>query len=172
MPESFDAEPAKGILDSILERIPGFSGYNDREARRKSDQQARLLIADHLQRGKRSLDAVTGALVDKGAIDTLPKFDRLRGRFDLVIAKLRGAPSGYQSFFELDDVTDDLLEDIYEHDLWTIDDAEALANTIESLVTDSRSAEEILAQVTEHFDHFETKIKQREKLFAGAKEMY
>ncbi len=163
MADPFDDRP-EGRLERLLEKLPGFGGYVDREARQTSDHLARTQIADHLQAAKRSLDKVTRDLVDKGAIDLLPRFDRFRSTVDHAMAKLRGAFSGSCDFFAVDEVADDLLDDIYEHDLWMIDEAERFAKTIESLANAMENPADLLSDVEGRFEVIQQKIAEREKL--------
>ena len=84
-----------------------------------------------------------------------------------MIASLRGAPVGYHGFFTIDEVQDDLLEDVYEHDLWTIDEAEEFANDVAALATDTTvEAEALLEQIENRFETIETKIDERRKILA------
>jgi hypothetical protein len=166
--DPYDDRP-KGYFDNLIRRVPGFAGYVDREARQASDRLARENVADHLERAKRALEGITLALVDRGEFDALPKFDRFRGTVDHSIAKLKGAPAGYHGFFALDDVQEDLLEDVYEHDLWTIDEAEKFAQAVETLAEaddDAADADALLKQIKTHFDAIEARINQREKILA------
>jgi hypothetical protein len=94
----------------------------DKEARRDSDQLTRQWLADRLQRAKRGMDQYSRALVEAANIDQLPQVDRLRSHLDRLIARLRGAPAGYSGFFDLVQVDEELLEDVYEHDLWLMDE--------------------------------------------------
>ena len=172
MSDPFNDEPSEGMLDGLLRRVPGYQGYLDRDARRKSDQLAREMIADQLERAKRALDGVTRMLLEQGAIDALPKFEQLRGRFDLAVAQLRGAPAGYQSFFELDDVTEELLEDVYEHDLWTIDEAQKLGDEAERLAQGDQPPGSVFSAVGAQLTQIEDKMRERGKLLAEMKKMY
>ena len=93
-----DFAESRGGLKDLLRKIPGFSGYLDREARRTSDQLLRQWMADRLQQGKGGLDQYGRGLADAARIDQLPQLDSLRGRIDTLIARLRGA-RGLQRFF-------------------------------------------------------------------------
>ena len=167
MPDPFDDRP-RGFFDNLLRKVPGFAGYVDREARQASDQLARQNIAAHLAGAKRALDGITRALVDRGAIDALPKFDRFRGKVDHVVARLKGAPVGYHGFFTIDEVRDEVLEDVYEHDLWTIDAAEKFAADVEALINagDSVEPDVLLEQIETRFEAIEAKIEERKRILA------
>jgi hypothetical protein len=75
-------------------------------------------MADRLQQGKGGLDQYGRGLADAARIDQLPQLDSLRGRIDTLIARLRGAPAGYSGFFDLVQVDEELLDNVYEHDLY------------------------------------------------------
>ncbi|MCA9155583.1 MAG: hypothetical protein KDA38_12380, partial [Planctomycetales bacterium] len=46
----------RNLVESVLNWIPGFHGYLQKEYRRESDYLARTWLADRLQRAKRPLD--------------------------------------------------------------------------------------------------------------------
>ncbi len=94
MPDPFDDRP-RGRFDALLRKLPGFDGYVKRDARRKSDQLAREEVARHLIQAKVNLESLTRTLLDQGHLDALPRFDRLRGRLDFMVSKLRGAPQAF-----------------------------------------------------------------------------
>jgi hypothetical protein len=116
----------------MVRHIPGFKGYLEKEYRRDSDQLARSWIADQLQKSKVALDRWQRSLVDQGQIDHLPLCDRLRSRIDGLQAKIKSAMRGYSGFFDFVRVDEALLEQVYHLDLGLVDEAAALAQSIES----------------------------------------
>jgi hypothetical protein len=117
MPEPRQHMDHRGVLETILRHIPGFRGYLEKEYRRDSDALQRQWLADRLQQAKRALDTVGVQLVDAGRLPLLTRYDRLRAQLDLVIARIRGAWQGYSAVFDLAKVNTTLLDQIYEHDL-------------------------------------------------------
>ena len=91
---------ARNLLESLLRKIPGFKGYLEREYRRESDQLARTLIVDQLQKCKASLDNFQRSLADAGRLADLPPCERIRSRLDLLQSRLNGALRGYSGFFD------------------------------------------------------------------------
>lgn len=165
MPDPYDDRP-QGHFDALLSKLPGFDGYVKRDARRKSDQLARECVARNLVQAKTNLDSVTRGLLDQGQIDALPRFDRLRGRLDFMISKLRGAPAGFQAFFDVDELRDELLEDVYDHDLLMIAEAEQFAAFVKSVsVTGDLNA--LLAQLDERWREIERQVERRDELLRG-----
>ncbi len=133
MPEPKDHIENRGAIETILRSIPGFRGYLEAEYRRDSDRLQREWLADRLARSKASLDDVARAMTEAGALDALPSCERLRGRLDRFISRLRGAMPGYSGFFDLVQVDVALLDRVYEHDVAIMDEIEALAEAVEQL---------------------------------------
>jgi len=114
MPEPKEHTEKRNIVETILRYIPGFRGYLEKEYRRDSDHLQREWLADRLQRSKRAIDQFSRPLADAGKIDLLPEVDRLRGKLDTLIARIRGAMRGYSGFFDLVRVDEALLDRVYQ----------------------------------------------------------
>ena len=167
MPEPKAHAQNRNWVETILHYIPGFRGYLAKENRRESDDLQRDWLADRLQRSKRALDEITRPLADAGQIDVLPQVDRIRGRLDKLIARIRGAMQGYSGFFDLVRVDEALLERVYEHDLALMEKVEALAATIEELPADGQEISNRLPGILNLIDDAERRWDGREDLLKG-----
>jgi len=157
----------RGVIESILRYIPGFRGYLEKEYRRESDSLARTWLADRLDRSKRYLDDYGRALVDAGQIDGLPQVERLRNRLDKVLARIQGAVHGYSGFFDFVRVDEDLLDDVYDHDMSTMDDVDALAQSVEALSSNTPPPGEAVPQLLRQLEMIEQRIDKRADLLKG-----
>jgi hypothetical protein len=169
MPEPREHMQDRNWLETLLQKIPGFSGYLEKENRRESDALQRQWLADRLQRCKRALDDHTRSLADRGQISQLPQYDRLRGRIDKLIGRLRGAMHGYSGVFDLVRVDEALLDRVYEHDVIMMERVEHLASEIEKLKT-SPAESDAAAPVSEfstQIDEIERACDRREDLLKG-----
>jgi hypothetical protein len=160
----------QGTIQSILRRIPGFGGYLRREDRRASDDLARQWLADRLQRGKRGLDDYGRVLVDAAQIGQLAQLDRVRSRLDRLTGRIRGAPGGYSGFFDLVQVDEDLLDDVYDHDVKMIDAVDELARMMEDSHQSADDAALNVSSWLEKVDALEKQLDQREDLLKGLAE--
>lgn len=167
MPEPKDHTRDRNFVEDILRRIPGFRGYLEKEYRRASDDIQRDWLADRLQRAKRAVDAASRPLADAGQIDALPQLDRMRGRLDKLIGRIRGAVQGYSGFFDLVRVDEALLERVYEHDLALMEQVEALAESIEQLPADGREIADRIPEILNLIDDAERRWDGREDLLKG-----
>lgn len=148
MPEPLDPTRKRGAIESILRRIPGFRGYREKEHRREADALQRDWLADRLQRSKRGLDDLAGTLANAGQIDLVPPCDRLRGRLDKLIGRIRGTMQGDSVFFDPVQVDEAVLDRVYRHDAEIMDRVEELAEEFERL-PQAAAPEDAVAQLTQ-----------------------
>ncbi|MFH1267132.1 MAG: hypothetical protein ABIK89_15500 [Planctomycetota bacterium] len=167
MPEPKDHAKHRNLIESILRYVPGFRGYLEKEYRRDSDELGREWLADRLQRSKRAIDELARPLADAGKIDLLPQLDRLRGRLDKLIARIRGAMQGYSGFFDLVRVREDLLDRVYEHDLGLFQEVDALGRGIEELPERQHRIAETVAELSEKIDALERQWDIRGDMLKG-----
>ena len=154
-------------IEDILRVVPGFRGYLEKEYRRESDELQRDWLADRLARSKRAIGELTRPLADAGQIDVLPQIDRLRGRIDKLIARIRGAMQGYSGFFDLVRVREDLLERVYEYDVELIQQVDALGSAVEQLPGSQDDIPSSLSDLHRQIDDLEQKWDYREDMLKG-----
>ena len=157
----------RGIIESILRYIPGFRGYLEKEYRRESDELQRNYLADRLQRAKRAIDDLSRTLADAAQLDALPQLDRLRGRLDKLIGRIRGAMQGYSGFFDLVRVDVHLLDRVYEHDAELVQGVEQLAQGVEQLPPEQDKLAAALPAVMGKVDEIATEWDVREGILKG-----
>jgi hypothetical protein len=167
MPDPSRHSDSRNALESLLRKIPGFKGYVEKEYRRDSDDLARALIAGELQKSKSSLDRFQRGLVDAGRLETLPRCDSIRARLNLQQARIQGAMRGYSGFFDFVRVDEELLDQVYQHDLMLVDDARQLVTMIDSLSSNAGDAEAMLVQVEQRLVAISNHLDERTKLLEG-----
>lgn len=167
MPEPADHAENRGRIETILRQVPGFRGYLEKEYRRESDQLQRQWLADRLQRSKRSIDKAARRLADAGQIDAIGPIDRLRGRLDKLIARIRGAVQGYSGFFDLVQVEEALLDRVYAFDVALLEQVDALSAAIEKLPSQPDGLDEALAALNDQLDCAERQWDLRKDMLEG-----
>ena len=175
MPEPREHTKNRGVIETVLRKIPGFRGYLEKEYRRESDELQREYLADSLQRSKRGLDEYARGLVDDAQLDAIPPVDRLRSRLDKTIARIRGAMQGYSGVFDLVQIGEAELDQVYEHDvllLTTVDDlADAVSdlNAYATAATASGGPATVVPQLLAKIEVIEQAWDAREDLLKGLK---
>jgi len=167
MPEPTDHVEKRNLVESILQKIPGFRGYLEKEYRRKSDDLQRDWLADRLQRSKSGIDELTRPLADAGQIDLLPQIDRMRGKLDKLIGRIRGAVQGYSGFFDLVRIDEQVLDRVYEHDMALARVVDDLAACIENLPSETERIATAVAELIRQIDETEQHWNEREDILKG-----
>lgn len=163
MPEPKTHAQNRPVLERLLGYLPGFHGYLEKSNRRESDALERQFLADRLERAKRGLDAYARSLVDSGELAGVAPCERLRGRLDRLLGRIRGAMQGYSGMFDLVRVDESRLDKIYEHDVKLLEQVDRLADGLEKLQGSSAAIAPLMQQVAE----IETAWDQREDLLKG-----
>ncbi len=114
---SSNAGDQRNWIERLTEKIPGYTGYVDRERRRDIDKLHRERLADRLRSLKSPLTELmrelssSGRLMEVGPIDSaIKKLDRLENR-------VRFASYGYSGFFDVVRIEQTQLDSIYRFDL-------------------------------------------------------
>jgi len=158
---------SRGIVESILRKIPGFRGYLEKEYRRESDHLARTWLAGLVDKCKSSLDRFQRASLDAGKIDVLDDCERVRTRLDTLGSRIRGAVRGYSGFFDFVRVDENLLDDVYDLDMALIGQVESVEISIDSLVPDDESPQQSLAAVLAEVEGLHREFDKRSELLEG-----
>lgn len=154
-------------LESLGRYIPGFKGYLEKEYRREADYLARKALADRLHRSKPQLDSYMRNIVDAGQLDGLTLCERVRSRLDTLINTMRSDVRGYSGIFDYVKVREDLLDQVYEHDMSLVDDVEAVAAAIDTLSTSSAAPSAVVPPILQQIENLERLYAKRSDLLKG-----
>jgi hypothetical protein len=128
-------------LERLSDKIPGYSGYVDRERRRDIDKLHREHLADRLRSLKAPLTDLmrelssTGRLFEVGPVDSaIKKLDHLENR-------VRFASYGYSGFFDVVKIEQAQLDSIYRFDLALVEHVDRLEAKINELKSKAGTAE-------------------------------
>src|SRR5262245_31886714 len=67
----------QGDRGSLMDRIPGYRGYKEKELRREADKLLRDRVADAVAGEVRQLNALKLDLTNRGQLMLLPEFERI-----------------------------------------------------------------------------------------------
>ena len=138
---SSNAGDQRNWIERLTEKIPGYSGYVERERRRDIDKLHRERVADRLRGLKSPLTELirelssSGRLMEVGPVDlAVKKLDRLENR-------VRFASYGYSGFFDAVRIEQDQLDSIYKFDLALVEQVDKLEAKLGELKTNASTAE-------------------------------
>lgn len=167
MPDPQQHANDRNWFESLLQKIPGFRGYLDKQYRRESDQLTRKWMAERLERSKTSINDYTLRLTEAGKLAELAPCEKLRSRMDKVIGRFRSAPAGYSGMFDFVKVREDRLDAVYRHDASLMEVVEKVATQIETLKHSQEDSSLVVPTIIELIDNLDRQFDQRADLLNG-----
>ncbi len=154
-------EKDEGSLQKLMSYIPGFSGYRERQVRRKADQLVREHLVGLLDDVRRVLKGVISKWADQGKLHQLDALDRLLGRLTKARDNLRFADYGYTGWFDAVKIKQEQLDAMCDYDLQLRQEVMDIDKTIQALAAASEddlpehiaAANEQIAQLQHAIDH-------------------
>jgi len=158
------------LLEKILDKIPGFSGYRKREKLREDDRIIRSYIVSILENAIKYIEDAEASLVDIN-YNGAAMLENLLRSLRLVTDKIRWAPHGYQPHYYIEKILEEDLEKLRAIDAEIIGIAEQLsekASTIagKAMAGQSPSPEDVMG-IRELIDKIQEKIDERNKILMG-----
>jgi hypothetical protein len=135
-----DMDPFKKILD----KIPGFSGYMERQSRRDADKILRETIADRFEEQWQRVSALQRDFISQGEIALVDDLEAAAIKLRTFADRVRRAPRGYSGLFDAVKINEEELSKLYVYDaamLELVDEVgRAIDNVEASIGSDGLSA--------------------------------
>lgn len=146
------AKAAMGGLERAVAGLPGIKGYREKEMRREADKQVRDGLARRLESRRRKLTALQGDLLAAGGLLWMDDVERVVGRLQLLIDRIKTASYGYAPMWGLQRVKEADLDRLVQFDQSLFDELgkldEAVAG-LEAAVKANEGIKEALGTVGE-----------------------
>jgi len=120
-------------LQELMEAIPGFDGYRERELRRTADKILRDHLVSRLDNVRNVMKDFISQLTLNGQLDGLDKVDRLERLLATARDSLRFADYGYTGFFDAVKINEAELDRLYDYDASLGQAIDACAGAVEGL---------------------------------------
>jgi hypothetical protein len=157
------ARAGQNALEQLVNSIPGFAGYQEKELRRDADRIQREFLASRLETGKKALDAAATAASRTGALDAINDIETARKRLDKVANRIRYADRGYAGFFDAIKVKEDVLDRVYRFDLDLLGGVDAALQAASSAATSPQG----VRAMTDALDALDSRLTDREAVLSG-----
>lgn len=125
-------ERPHNILDRILNWVPGYGGYSVREERRQSDARLRERVAGLLHNCETVLTSKLAAELKSGSAHATD-VEHCRKQINSLVAQIRYAPYGVTAFMSRNEIRENELQEIMNHDLAMLELVTKLSERIEEL---------------------------------------
>lgn len=133
---------AKGMLEKLVDKIPGFHGYMEKEGRREADKLLRDTIAsrygEHLDR----ISLLQTQLISSGGLEYVDDLQDAATRLQRFIDTVKTAARGYTGFFDAVKVKEKELAKLYAFDSALLENAGKVGeavDAVEAAITNNES---------------------------------
>lgn len=127
------AKAAMGGLEKAVAGLPGIKGYREKELRRDADKQVRESLARRLEIRRRKLTALQGELLAAGGLLWMDDVERVVGRLQLLIDRIKTASYGYAPLWALQRVKEGDLDRLVQFDQSLFDELGRLDEAVAGL---------------------------------------
>jgi hypothetical protein len=121
------------FFKNILEKVPGFKGYVEREDRRAADKLLRENVADEFERLWGRISALQREVISNGELDKIDDLESASLKLRQFIDRVRTASYGYAGFFDAIKVNTEELDEIYKYDAQLLELGTQLSNAIDNV---------------------------------------
>jgi hypothetical protein len=128
---SEDQDPIKKLAG----KIPGFSGYIERENRRAADKLLRESIADRYEEIWKKISALQKDLASDQSLEHLDDLETAATKVQTFKDKIRTAAYGNSGFFDAVKVNEEELAGLYEFDLALLENADSVQAAVDNVET-------------------------------------
>ena len=151
----------RSTFESITAKIPGFSGYMERSARREADRMLRDHIAGVLAQCIKRLSDIEKKLLDKGGLSYMSKTRSAKSKMQTFHDRVKTATPGHSGFFEKIKVGPEELEKIYSFDEAQLRYADQFNDALD-----------VLADAVSKNENIDTAISELDRIAAEANEAF
>ncbi|MGC8779657.1 MAG: hypothetical protein ACP5UQ_02230 [Anaerolineae bacterium] len=142
------AKDEMGWLERLFSQLPGIAGYREKEMRRDTDKLVRDTLVRELSERRTKITAMQNDLLAAGGLLWMDDIERVVGRLQLLIDRIRTAAYGYAGFFDVQRVKEDELDKLAGFDRALFEELPRLDTAIESLAKAVEANEGIKEAVT------------------------
>jgi hypothetical protein len=114
-------------------KIPGFSGYIERENRRDADKLLRESIADQFELVWKKVGFLQKDLAGQQELEHIDDLESAATKIRTFIDKVRTASYGNSGFFHAIKINEEELTKLYEYDLALVDKADELSRAADNV---------------------------------------
>ena len=121
------------LFRRIAGKIPGFSGYIERENRRAADKLLRESIADKYEQVWKRVGQIQKDLAAGQELEYLDDLEGAATKLRTFIDKVRTAAYGEAGFFDAKKIKSDELKRLYELDLALVEKADEISKALDAV---------------------------------------
>ena len=142
----------RGRLESIVARIPGFRGYQDKQARRKADRMLRDYVAGQLSEQIARMVRLEKKLLNQGGLSHMSEAREAKTKMQTYHDRVKTAAPKYSGMWSSMKIGSEELERIYSFDEAQIRYVDRFSNALDELEAAIDSGEGIDDAIASVYD--------------------
>ena len=121
------------IFKKIASKIPGFSGYVERQTRRDADKLVRETLSNRFRELEGQVSALQRDFISQGEIGYIDDLEAAAVKLRTFADRIRTASRGYSGMFDAVKINEDELAQIYNYDASMVDLVDEVTRAIENV---------------------------------------
>jgi hypothetical protein len=117
----------------ILSKIPGFSGYMERQNRRDSDKLLRETVADRFEEQWQRISSLQREFISQGEITYVDDLEAAAIKLRAFIDRVRRATRGYSGLFDAVKINETELAQLYQYDATLLNQVDEISRAIDNV---------------------------------------
>ena len=163
------ARDAQNALERLMNSVPGFKGYRERDLRRDADRLQREHLSSRLEEGKGALNRIAAAITRGGDLDVINDVETARKRLDKAANRIRYAERGYSGFFDAVKVDETVLARVYQFDMGLLEDVDGVRAAAAAAASSPAPPRPALQDLIGRIDALDARLSERETILRGVK---
>ncbi len=166
-----NAKDEMGGLEKAIAGLPGIKGYREKDLRREADKQVRDNLARQLESRRRKLTSLQNDLLSANGLEWMDKVERVVGRLQLFIDRVKTASYGYAPLFGLNRVDEADLDRLagFDQDLYKlVSPLDEAIGKLEQAIPSNEGINEALAAVSDAVSALNETFNRRAEVIQNA----
>jgi hypothetical protein len=138
---------AMGGFEQLVSKIPGYSGYKEKETRREADKLLRGYVADQLDAERRRLADIQRQMLEGGGLAMLDDVERAVTKVQKLADMIRTATYGYAGLFDAVKVKEAQLDALYQFDNQMVEMVDAIRMAVDALAAAQDGGGDVMAAI-------------------------
>ena len=109
-------QASQGGFENLVNKIPGYQGYKDKELRREADKLLRMELAAKFDDQRKRMTELQHQLISQAQIEFLDDLERAVMKLQLLIDRIKTASYGYAGLFDAVKIKEAQLDALYDFD--------------------------------------------------------
>jgi hypothetical protein len=160
-------DESKNWFEQAAEHVPGYKGYKQKELRREADRLQREYVGQRLELARRKLEELELALSRSASLDLLGIIDTTNRKLRTVKDRFLYADYGYAGLFDAVKVDETVLDQLYQFDVQSQEQARAVELMVGVLNAESPSLRSDIALLDGKVEALDEYFLSRQHLVTG-----